>query len=126
MPVDLAKLEKVCDNFLVLAEKSSKRKLDPSAKVRNRGEVIFPAESPNVLDHKDHFKIGTIAEARAALSYAGHYKSAPPWYKGSLEQLKATIRRKVKSKFPSIEVSEPKKKSSEVLHMLTEKYGEME
>jgi hypothetical protein len=92
--------------------KKQKVKLDPKAKTRSRGTCVFPAEHPKVKDHKDHFLTNTEAQARAALSYAGHYTSAPPWFSGSLEELKNAIRRKVKSKYPGIEVSEPKKKKS--------------
>jgi hypothetical protein len=93
------------------SKEKNKKKLDPRAKVRNRGDVVFPAESSKVKDHKDHYKVNTIEEAHAALSYAGHYSKAPPWFNGTLEELKSAIRRKVKAKFPSIAVSEPKKKS---------------
>ena len=118
---NLNKLNKFCDNFQELAtdllektaakkEKKKGKKIDPKAKTRNRGDVVFPAGSAKVKDNKDHFEVNTEAQCRAALSYAGHYSKAPPWYSGSLEELKAAIRRKVKSKCPNIDVSEPKKK----------------
>lgn len=118
----------LCDDFCEQAEEYTKKDAadkDPKAKVRNRGECVFPAEHPKVKDDKDHFLLNDQGQARAALSYAGHYGSAPPWFKGTLEELKAGIRRKVKAKFPSIDVSEPKKKkASEMLLELSVKYGQ--
>lgn len=92
------------------AEGSSGKKLDPKAKVRNRGKCVFPAESSKVSDNKDHFLLGDIGQARNALARAGQYSKVPPWFKGTLEELKNAIRRKVKQEYPSIEVSTPKKK----------------
>jgi len=84
----------------------AEKKLDPKAKTRNRGTVCFPAKSPNVKDHKDHFPINNAGQARNALSRAGAFTKAPAWYKGSLSSFKATIHRKVKGKYPSIKVSD--------------------
>jgi hypothetical protein len=81
-------------------------KKDPKAGVRNRGKVVFTAESPKVKDDKDHFPIGDIGHARNALSRMSQYKTVPTWYKGSLSALKNAIKRAVKKAFPSIEVSE--------------------
>lgn len=112
--------------YLQKGKTKDTNKLDMSAKVRNRGDVVFSAESSNVSDHKDHFELNTIDQAHAALSYAGHYKNAPPWYKGSLEQLKETIHRKVKAKYPSIEISGTGKKKSYVIvnQRIFSKYGQ--
>ena len=100
--------DKYADLLVKTLEKQAKEKLDPKAKVRNRGDCVFPAESPKVSDHKDHFPIGDEKHAHNALAEAGKYKTAPPWYKGSLEELKNAVRRKVKSKYPGIDVSEKK------------------
>jgi hypothetical protein len=81
-------------------------KKDPKAKVRNRGKVVFPAGSSKIKDDKDHFPINSAAQARNALSRAGQYKSVPTWYKGSLTELKDAIKHRVKSEYPSIEVTE--------------------
>ena len=83
-----------------------KEKKDPNAKVRNRGTVVFPAESSKVKDDKDHFPINSVAQARNALSRASQYSSAPGWYKGTLASLVTAVQRKVKSKYPSIDTSE--------------------
>jgi hypothetical protein len=80
-------------------------KKDPEAKVRNRGDVVFSAESSSVKDDKDHFPINTEKEARSALGYANKYSSAPPWYDGSLDSLVKKVASAVKNKYPSIDVS---------------------
>lgn len=80
-------------------------KKDPKAGVRNRGDVVFSAESSSVKDDKDHFPINTEKEARSALGYANKYSSAPPWYDGSLDTLVKKVASEVKSKYPSIDVS---------------------
>ena len=98
------------DQLLVLASNFEARATDPKAKVRNRGDVIFPADSPNVKDKKDHFPINNEAQARNALARANQFSSAPEWYKGSLQSLVSTVAKKVKAKYPSIEVSKESKK----------------
>ena len=55
----------------IAAAKKSKKKLNPKAKIRNRGKCVFPAESSNVSDHKDHYPLHNIDQARAAHSAAG-------------------------------------------------------
>jgi hypothetical protein len=94
-----------------------KKKLDPKAEVRNRGTVCVPAE--HAKDKKDHFPINDEGQARSALSRVEGLTSAP-WYKGTLEGLRALVKRKVHSKYPSI--GKDKKKSSS-LEMLMTKYS---
>jgi hypothetical protein len=95
-------------------EKSAKKKekVDPKAKVRNRGSVCVPAEQAK--DKKDHFPINDEAQARNALARVHQYSSAPDWYSGSLKGLQALVARKVKAKYPKIDVGgkDSKKKSS--------------
>lgn len=81
--------------------------LEKLAKVGDRSAPIFPATHPKVNDGAEHFPIPNAAHARNALARVSQYGSAPSWYKGSLEDLKTTVRNAVKRKFPSIEVSEP-------------------
>lgn len=102
--------ELATDSLLVTAKKKEKKKLDPKAKVRNRGTVCVPAESAK--DHKDHFPINDEDQARNALARVHQYDKAPPWYKGSLKGLQDLVSRKVHSKYPSIGKSDKKKKSS--------------
>ena len=80
------------------------RKLDPKAKLRNRGDVVFPAESSDVKDKKDHFPINSRNQAQDALSRCSAYKSSPPWYKGTLAALQQKIRRAVHKKYPNMKI----------------------
>lgn len=93
---------------------------DPKAKVRNRGDVVFPAESSLVKDDKDHFPINSESQARNALARASQYKSAPDWFKGSLKKLVTTVASKVHKKYPSIDITEagktPGKQTNESLN----------
>jgi len=109
---------------LILLAKKQEKKLDPKAKVRSRGTVVFPAESPNVTDHKDHFPINDADQARNALARSHQYNKAPSWYKGSLKSLQDAVSRKVKSKYPKINVGGKDKKSSlEISEILLAKYA---
>jgi hypothetical protein len=82
-----------------------KKKKDPGAKVRNRGDAIFPAGSKSVNDDEDHFPINSLKQARNALSQASKYKKKPSWFNGSLKKLVTTVQRKVRAKYPSIETT---------------------
>jgi hypothetical protein len=84
----------------LVKEAKKKEKLDPKAKVRNRGTVCVPASSAK--DKKDHFPINSIDQARNALARVHQYSSVPEWYSGSLKGLQALVSRKVHSKYPSI------------------------
>jgi len=81
------------------------KSLSKTAKVRNRGDCVFPQASPKVEDNKDHFPINKEGQARNALARANQYKSAPKWYKGSLESLVKAVARVVHKKYPDIKVS---------------------
>jgi hypothetical protein len=95
-----------------------KKKLDPKAKVRNRGTVCVPASSAK--DKKDHFPINDADQARNALARVHQYSSVPSWYSGSLKSLQELVSRKVHSKYKGI--GKDKKKSSST-HALVAKYG---
>ena len=99
------------DGLVAEAAKKKKKKMDPKAKVRNRGTVCVPASSAK--DHKDHFPINSIGQARNALARVHQYSAAPSWYKGSLKGLQALVSRKVHSKYPSIK-SKKKSKAEDV------------
>ena len=86
-------------------KKKKKRKKDPEAKSRNRGDVVFDDTDADVTDDEDHFPINTKKQAKAALSYASHYKKDPPWHKGSLKDLVGDVQRAVKRKYPSIKTT---------------------
>jgi len=102
-------LSKFAADFELLIEAAKKKKLDPKAKLRNRGKVVFPANSSKVKDKKDHFPINSQNQARNALQRASQYKAVPDWFKGSLKELVETVARKVKQHYPSIEVSKKSK-----------------
>lgn len=85
-------------------------KKDPKAEVRNKPDAIFGDKHPKVKDSKDHFPIDTIGRARNALARVQQFDSAPPWWKGSLEELKNAVSRAVKKKYPSINVGGKDKK----------------
>jgi len=84
-------------------------KKDPKAKLRNRGDVVFPAGSPKVTDEKDHFPINNKNQARNALARANQYKEAPKWYKGSLDSLVKKVANSVQRKYKDIEVTKAAK-----------------
>jgi len=81
-------------------------KKDEDAKVRNRGDVVFSADSKKVTDDKDHFPINSEAQARNALARSNQYKSVPSWYKGSLDELVKSVSNAVHKKYKGIKISE--------------------
>lgn len=110
----------------VPAEKKSKneskeREHDPKAGVRNRGEVVFPAESPKVKDDKDHFPINTQSQARNAIARGNQFSSAPDWYKGSAQELVNAIIKAIKKKYPDMEISKEAKKAKKLNEGFSEK-----
>ncbi len=70
-----------------------------------KGSAIFPSNSSNVKDKKDHFPISSISQARNALARVAQYKKVPSWYNGTLAALQQKVRRAVKDKYPSIKVT---------------------
>jgi|ERR1700722_834058 len=125
------KIEEFADRFrfwanqtldkLAAAKKKKKTKLDPKAKVRNRGTVCVPASSAK--DKKDHFPINNIGQARNALARVHQYSTVPSWYKGSLKGLQALVSRKVHSKYPAIKSDKKSKKSSSQYALLRSAQG---
>ena len=105
--IDILAEERV---LAMLSEGAAKRKLDPNAGVRNRGDVVFPANSSKVKDKKDHFPINNPDQARNALSRVAQYSSVPSWYSGSLSELQSKVRSAVKRKYPNINVGGKDKK----------------
>ena len=94
----------------ITEKKKKKSRKKASAKVRNRGTVVFSAKSSKVKDDKDHFPINSEAQARNALARASQYSSVPKWYKGSLKSLVAAVQRKVKAKYKGIKTTKASKK----------------
>lgn len=93
-------------NILKWQEFNESRSINPDAEVRNRGDVVFSAESEKVLDNKDHFPINTESQARNALARASQYETVPDWYDGTLYELVKKVHNKVKRKYPEIKVTE--------------------
>lgn len=85
-----------------------------ATKAQNRPNPVFDAKHPKVNDDKDHFPLGDADQARNALARANQYSAAPKWWNGTLQELKNAVARKVKSEFPSIEVSKESTASSSV------------
>lgn len=104
----------------MLKKDAAEKKLDPKAKVRNRGTVCVSAESAK--DKKDHFPINDEGQARSALSRVEGLTSAP-WYSGSLDGLRALVKKKVHAKYPGIG-KDKKKKACEVSEELLNKYAQ--
>jgi hypothetical protein len=102
----MSNLSELCDKFSYLAEKP----IEVLAKKKDKN-FVFPANSKLVNDGKSHFPLSNANQARAALSYSGH-NDKHPWFNGSVESLRAAVRRAVKKHFPSINVSDKKSKKS--------------
>jgi hypothetical protein len=99
---EAAKLDEVANTIdLESAALTAKRRKGLSS-----GSFVFPAGHAKVKDDDDHFPIDTENRARNALARANQYGEAPSWYDGSLDSLKETIAKRVKAKYPSIEVTE--------------------
>ena len=86
----------------ILNEKKKEKAKDPDAEVRNRGDVVFSAESKLVKDKKDHFPCNNIAQGRNSLARVEQYSSVPSWYNGTLTELKTKVKSFVHKKYPSI------------------------
>ena len=106
-------MSKLSENRIKLLEKIA------GEKVRARGTCCLPAEHSMVKDNKDHYPINDAAQARNALSRVSQHSGVPPWFRGTLSSLVNIVRRKVKAKYPSIEVSTDKKKRAERVGLLT-------
>jgi len=97
-------LEELFENIDGIVVNEAKEKSE-KAKVRNRPNPVFDAKSKSVKDDKDHFPLGSAAQARNALARANQFDKVPSWYKGTLKGLKMAVARAVKKEYPSIEVS---------------------
>jgi hypothetical protein len=102
-------IDKALDAGAGFGKMDEAKKKDPKAKLRNRGDVVFPAESPKVMDDKDHFPINSEKQARNALARANQYSSSPKWYKGSLDSLVKKVASAVQKKYKDIEVTKKAK-----------------
>jgi len=98
------------NEYIVEKTAEKKKSKDPNAKVRNRGDCVFPAGSSKVKDDQDHYPINSENQARDALSRASQHSASPPWYNGSLKSLVSAVQHKVHSKYKSIKVTKKSKK----------------
>jgi hypothetical protein len=111
---DLA--DKVDELMTVMAAKkgvnpfAKKDKGAKDGKGKGKAKAVFPADHPKVKDKKEHFPLGSAAQARNALARANQFKEVPPWFKGTLKELVSAVAKAVKKEFPSIDVSEKSKK----------------
>jgi hypothetical protein len=88
-------ISNAADQFMKSAAKEEK-------KDKKEAFVIFPADSPKVLDEKDHFEIKSENQAKSCLLRVKQYKKVPSWYKGTLESLVSTVNKKVYSKYKDL------------------------
>lgn len=72
----------------------------------DRGDCVFDSDHRNVKDGKDHYPINSEDQARNALSRAMQHDRIPKWFDGTLEELRNSIQRAVKKKYPDIEVTQ--------------------
>lgn len=79
-------------------------------KGKGKAKAVFPANHAKVKDKKEHFPLGSVSQARNALSQANKFKEVPSWFKGTLKELVSAVAKAVKKEFPSIDVSEKSKK----------------
>jgi hypothetical protein len=101
---------KTYKQFVNEQKKSEDYGLDSKAAVRNRGDVVFPAESDQVVDGADHYHINTKSQSINALSRSHQYDTVPEWYNGTLKELQEAVVKKVHAKYPEIEIAALKDK----------------
>ena len=89
------------------------------AQKSDRGDVVFAADNPRVTDKKDHFPINDANQARDALARVAQFEDSPKWWAGDLRSLQATVRRVVKAKFRTINVTEANCKAGFALYFAT-------
>ncbi len=90
-------------------EAVTEKKKNADAAIRNRGAVVFSANSPKVKDDKDHFPINNASQARNALARASQYSKKPEWYTGTLNELVSRVQKEVKANYPDIKVTDKSK-----------------
>lgn len=93
------------DKDVITEEIIEEGKKDPKAKVRTKPDPVFDDKSSKITDDKDHFPLGSIAQARNALARAGAFTKPPKWYKGSLSSFKSAVKKAVKKAYPDIKIA---------------------
>lgn len=80
---------------------AAKLKYETRKNMKNKS-FACPDTHPKVKDKKDHFPIHDLAHGRNAMARVNQYSSAPPWWSGSLAELKNTVNRAVHSRYPAL------------------------
>jgi len=80
---------------------AAKLKYETRKNMKNKS-FACPDTHPKVKDKKDHFPIHDLAHGRNAMSRVNQYSSAPPWWSGSLAELKNTVTRAVHGRYPAL------------------------
>ena len=79
---------------------------------KSRGKCCLKSSHKLVNDGKDHYPINSLKQARNALSRVMQHEKVPPWFDGTITQLRNIVKRCVQSEYESIDVQiNPKKKS---------------
>lgn len=85
------KLNQIADKFLAKCEKLA---------AKETTYFVFPPHHPKVTDGQGHYPIGSVEQAKLALKRVEKEKFSPIWFSGTLKELKSTVEKVVKSKFP--------------------------
>lgn len=80
-------------------------------KEKQASPCVFPKSHPKVKDNKDHYPILDLAHGANALARSQQYSSSPPWFDGSLSELKNAVRRAVYKKFPGLKSRKEKREN---------------
>jgi len=94
---------------LLLEAKKVDTKKIKAEKPKKKPLPIFDKKSPKVIDKKEHFPIGTEAQAKKALEQVKKIDKTPKWYKGEVKDLKATVMKTVKKEYPTFGKKKDKK-----------------
>lgn len=91
-----------------------KKGVNPFAKGKDKkgADAVFPADHAKVTDKKEHFPLGTEAQAKKALDQSAKLKEVPSWFKGTLKELVSAVTKAVKKAFPDLDTSDKAKKPS--------------
>lgn len=77
-------------------------------KEKQASPCVFPKSDKRVTDNKDHFPIPDIIHGRSALQMS-EKSDSHPWFDGTVEELRATVRHAVYKKYPGLKSRKEKK-----------------
>lgn len=78
---------------------------------KSKGKCCLKSNHRLVNDGKDHYPINSLAQARNALSRVMQHEVVPPWFDGTLTQLRKIVIDCVKDNYESIDVEIKPRKS---------------